>query len=32
LLKATKSVNKKTLWDADGPNGPDTEPNSMSVL
>ncbi len=24
--------NKKTRWDADGPNGPDTKPNSMSIL
>jgi hypothetical protein len=32
-LKATNcSVTEKTRWDAGGPNGPDTEPNSMSVL
>ncbi len=33
VLKAVANpVNEKTRWDADGPNGPETEPNSMSLL
>ena len=32
LKAAANPVNEKTRWDADGPNGPDTEPNSMSLL
>jgi hypothetical protein len=32
LKAAANPVNEKTRWDADGPNGPDTEPSSMSVL
>jgi hypothetical protein len=32
LKAAANPVNEKTRWDADGPNGPDTEPNSMSIL
>jgi hypothetical protein len=32
LKNSSTNVNEKTRWDADGPNGPDTEPNSMSVL
>jgi hypothetical protein len=31
-LKATNSSYWKTRWDADGPNEPDIEPNSMPVL
>jgi hypothetical protein len=30
--KSSLNLTKKTRWDADGPNGPNTEPNSMSVL
>ncbi len=33
VLKAVANpVNEKTRWDVDGTNGPDTEPNSMSLL
>ena len=32
LNNSSLNVTEKTRWDADGPNGPDTEPNSMSVL
>jgi hypothetical protein len=32
LKAAANLVNEKTRWDADRPNGPDTEPLSMSVL
>jgi hypothetical protein len=32
LKAAANPVNEKTRWDADGPNGPGTEPLSMSVL
>jgi hypothetical protein len=33
VLKAVANlVNEKTRWDVVGPNGPDTEPNSMSLL
>jgi hypothetical protein len=33
VLKASiNAVTEKTRWDADGPNGPNTEPNSMSIL
>jgi hypothetical protein len=33
VLKAVAiHVNEKTRWDSDGPNGPDTEPNPMSLL
>jgi hypothetical protein len=31
LKAAANPVNEKTRWDADGPNGPDTELNSTSI-
>ncbi len=32
LKTVANPVNEKTRWDADSPNGPDAEPNSMSIL
>ncbi len=32
LKEFSNTVNEKTRWDAGGPNGPDTEPNSMPML
>jgi hypothetical protein len=32
LKAAANPVNETMRWDADGPNGPDTEPKSMSIL
>jgi hypothetical protein len=32
LKTSSSTVNGNTRWDADGPNGPDTEPKSKSVL
>jgi hypothetical protein len=32
LKTSSNNVIDKTHWDADGPNGPDTDLNSMSIL